>query len=316
MIKLMDILTEGKLNEKVQKYVVGLDNGEVISGDKAVSEKKAHQIMTRISDRSDGWVNPFMIGVEAWNGTHPKSKGKPHKANKKKIMVKEGKLTEGSLKQAMQQWKYIEKGLKPKQKKFIQKTLKRLKPKMDKYFKNKDYQDYIDGELSIKVPLPDLMFGKGKEFGQLLSAYSNAIKEPAFYEGKLNESMYAKLGSKVEKFVKQNLGKNKFVTEPSWKVTLTYPKQPGRTHDQWVDSKSAKEAIKISKRMWSGQDIKVTKAVFDDPTWLKIQKAQKTGFTEGKLTEKAGEHGMAFAQWVVVKDSKVKCSTTIQRKKR
>jgi hypothetical protein len=80
-------LTEGKLNEKVQKYVVGLDNGEVISGDKAVSEKKAHQIMTRISDRSDGWVNPFMIGVEAWNGTHPKSKGKPHKMNKKKIMI-------------------------------------------------------------------------------------------------------------------------------------------------------------------------------------------------------------------------------------
>ena len=37
--------------------------------------------------------------------------------------------------------------------------------------------------------------------------------------------------------------------------------------------------------MWSGQDIKVAKAVFDDPTWLKIQKAQKTGFTEGKLTE-------------------------------
>ena len=102
---------------------------------------------------------------------------------------------------------------------------------------------------------------------------------------KIKESIYAKLGPKVEKFVKQNLGKNKFVTEPSWKVTLTYPKQPGRTHDQWVDSKSAKEAIKISKRMWSGQDIKVTKAVFDDPTWLKIQKAQKTGFTEGKLNE-------------------------------
>ena len=79
----------GKLNEKVQKYVVGLDNGEVISGDKAVSEKKAHQIMTRISDRSDGWVNPFMIGVEAWNGTHPKSKGKPHKMNKKKKMKEE-----------------------------------------------------------------------------------------------------------------------------------------------------------------------------------------------------------------------------------
>ena len=80
----------GKLNEKVQKYVVGLDNGEVISGDKAVSEKKAHQIMSRMFDRSNGWVNPFMIGVEVWNGTHPKSKGKPHKMNKKKIMVKEG----------------------------------------------------------------------------------------------------------------------------------------------------------------------------------------------------------------------------------
>ena len=33
------------------------------------------------------------------------------------------------------------------------------------------------------------MFGKGKEFGQLLSAYSNAIKEPAFYEGKLTEAI-------------------------------------------------------------------------------------------------------------------------------
>ena len=81
-----------KLNEKtkVQRYVVGLDNGEVISGDKSVTEKRALQIMSRISKRSDGWVNPFMIGVEAWNGTHPKSKGKPHKMNKKKIMVKEG----------------------------------------------------------------------------------------------------------------------------------------------------------------------------------------------------------------------------------
>ena len=82
-------LGEGKLNEKVQRYVVGLDNGEVLSGDKSVTEKRALQIMSRISKRSDGWVNPFMIGVEAWNGTHPKSKGKPHKMNKKKIIVKE-----------------------------------------------------------------------------------------------------------------------------------------------------------------------------------------------------------------------------------
>ena len=104
-------------------------------------------------------------------------------------------------------------------------------------------------------------------------------------EGKLTESMYAKLGSKVEKFVKQYHGKNKFVSLPSWKVTMTYPKQPGRTHNQWVNAKSAKDAIKISKMMWKNQDIKVANAVFDDETWLKIQKAQKTGFTEGKLTE-------------------------------
>ena len=84
-------IKEGKLTEEVQGWVVGLTDGSVISGDKAVSEKKAHQIMSRISKNSDGWVNPFMIGVEAWNGTHKKSKGKPHKANKKKIMVKEGK---------------------------------------------------------------------------------------------------------------------------------------------------------------------------------------------------------------------------------
>ena len=37
--------------------------------------------------------------------------------------------------------------------------------------------------------------------------------------------------------------------------------------------------------MWKNQDIKVANAVFDDETWLKIQKAQKTGFTEGKLNE-------------------------------
>ena len=125
---------------------------------------------------------------------------------------------------------------------------------------------------------------------------------PHLIKKKIKESIYAKLGPKVEKFVKQNLGKNKFVTEPSWKVTLTYPKQPGRTHDQWVDSKSAKEAIKISKRMWSGQDIKVTKAVFDDPTWLKIQKAQKTGFTEGKLNEEVEPIGGMAKIAKIVKD--------------
>jgi len=53
--------------------------------------------MSRIARQSDGWVNPFMIGVDYWNGTNPKRKGKPHKANKKKIMVKEGKLTEKTI---------------------------------------------------------------------------------------------------------------------------------------------------------------------------------------------------------------------------
>jgi len=86
--------TEGKLNEEKTKFVVALTSGDVISGDKAVSEKKALQIMSRIAKQSDGWVNPFMIGVQYWNGTHPKRKGKPHKANKKKIMVKEEKLNE------------------------------------------------------------------------------------------------------------------------------------------------------------------------------------------------------------------------------
>ena len=109
------------------------------------------------------------------------------------LKSKSEQLSEGKLQQAMKQWKYLEKTLTPHKKKFINKRLKSLKPKMDKYFKNKDYQDYIDGELSIKVPLPDLMFGKGKEFGQLSSAYSNAIKEPEYYkfdEGKLTETKF------------------------------------------------------------------------------------------------------------------------------
>ena len=107
--KRVEKLKEGlELTESKQKYVVGLTSGDVISGDKAVSEKKALQIMSRIARQSDGWVNPFMIGVEYWNGTHPKRKGKPHKANKKKIMVKEEKLKEGI---NVRKWiKAIEKG--------------------------------------------------------------------------------------------------------------------------------------------------------------------------------------------------------------
>ena len=124
-----------------------------------------------------------------------------------------------------------------------------------------------------------------KALDKWLPDYIPGKEISALFEGKLNEFMYAKLGPKVEKFVKQNLGKNKFVSEPAWKVTMTYPDQPGRTHDQWVKAKSAKEAIKISKSMWSKQGIKVNKAIFDDGHWLKVQKAQKTGLTEGKLKE-------------------------------
>ncbi len=98
-------MSEGTLTESKQRYVVALDNGEVMSGDKSVTEKRALQIMSKIAKQSNGWVNRFMLGVDYWNGSHPKMKGKPHKANKKKIMVKEnfnrrtkmGKLTKSRL---------------------------------------------------------------------------------------------------------------------------------------------------------------------------------------------------------------------------
>jgi hypothetical protein len=130
-------------------------------------------------------------------------------------------------------------------------------------------------------------YKKGMEIVKKLRRMSSSINykliKESVNEGKLNEFMYAKLGSKVEKFVKQYYGKNKFVSLPAWKVTMTYPDQPGRTHDQWVKAKSAKDAIQISKKMWSNQNIKVGKAIFDDEHWLGVQKAQKTGFTEGEI---------------------------------
>ena len=80
------VVSEGKLNEAKQLYVVASEFGHVYSGDKGVSEKKALQLLSKISKQSKGQVNPFMLGVQYWN--------KPHKYNKKKIMVKEGKLNE------------------------------------------------------------------------------------------------------------------------------------------------------------------------------------------------------------------------------
>ena len=75
-------LTEEKLTEKKQLYVVASTNGTLFSGDKGVTEKQALKIMDRYEKVG---MNLFMLGVQYWN--------KPHKYNKKKIMVGEGKLT-------------------------------------------------------------------------------------------------------------------------------------------------------------------------------------------------------------------------------
>ena len=71
-----------KLTEKKQGYVVADIYGGVYTK-KAVSEKKALAMLNKMSHFGGDKI--FMIGVEAWN--------KPHKMNKKKIMVKEEKLT-------------------------------------------------------------------------------------------------------------------------------------------------------------------------------------------------------------------------------
>ena len=77
-------IKEEKLSEAKQGYVVADIYGGVYTK-KAVSEKKALAMLDKMSHFGGDKI--FMIGVEAWN--------KPHKMNKKKIMVKEGKLTEG-----------------------------------------------------------------------------------------------------------------------------------------------------------------------------------------------------------------------------
>jgi hypothetical protein len=74
--------SEEKLTEKKQGYVVADIYGGVYTK-KAVSEKKALAMLNKMAHFGGDKI--FMIGVEAWN--------KPHKMNKKKIMVKEEKLT-------------------------------------------------------------------------------------------------------------------------------------------------------------------------------------------------------------------------------
>ena len=99
-------------------------------------------------------------------------------------------ITEGKLQQAHREWKFLERTLTPYKKKFIKKHLNSMKSKW-KYFTSQDYSDYIDGELDIKIP-PQEFEGNKKAiaFGQLVTAYGGAIKEPDYYkfdEGKLKE---------------------------------------------------------------------------------------------------------------------------------
>ena len=63
--------------------------------------------------------------------------------------------------------------------------------------------------------------------------------------------------------------------------------------------------FKVPKSKYS-EVVVISKKEYDVQQKLKV---------EGKLTEKAGEHGMAFAQWVVVKDSKGKMFNYNPKKK-
>ena len=102
-------------------------------------------------------------------------------------MAKLKQLLEGRLQYAISQWKNIESYLNPKQKQFIKKHFNSMKSKF-KYFKPEDYADYIEGELDVKVPPQEFNNKKAIEFGQLVLAYSGAIKEPKYYnEGILKE---------------------------------------------------------------------------------------------------------------------------------
>ena len=114
-------------------------------------------------------------------------------------------ITEGKLQQAHREWKFLERTLTPYKKKFIKKHLNSMKSKW-KYFTSQDYSDYIDGELDIKIP-PQEFEGNKKAiaFGQLVSAYAGAIKEPNYYkfdEGKLSEGMSR---SQIKKALKNTL---------------------------------------------------------------------------------------------------------------
>ena len=77
-------IDEGKLNE--EKYVVASVYGDLYTP-KAVSRNVADKLMMKLAKQYAG-DNVFVLGVKYWN--------KPHKYNKKKIMAKEGNITEAS----------------------------------------------------------------------------------------------------------------------------------------------------------------------------------------------------------------------------
>ena len=78
-------IDEGKLNE--EKYIVASIYGDLYTP-KAVSRNVADKLMMKLAKQYAG-DNVFVLGVKYWN--------KPHKYNKKKIMAKEGKLSESTV---------------------------------------------------------------------------------------------------------------------------------------------------------------------------------------------------------------------------
>ena len=87
-VKITKVVKEALTESLKGKFVVASIYGDLYTP-KAVSEKKALKLMMKIADQYAG-DNVFTLGAEYWN--------KPHKFNKKKIMVKEEKLTEAKYK--------------------------------------------------------------------------------------------------------------------------------------------------------------------------------------------------------------------------
>jgi hypothetical protein len=86
-VKITKVTKESITESLKGKFVVASIYGDLYTPT-AVGEKEALKLMLKLAKQYAG-DNVFTLGAEYWN--------KPHKFNKKKIMVKEGKLTEGKL---------------------------------------------------------------------------------------------------------------------------------------------------------------------------------------------------------------------------